>query len=354
MSPKDYQEKPEEILGRAPAEEAALFHELNEIGSEIVQRLDDERQDKREPRDRSDINYASELGHPCAKHLVYARLNWKEREPMDVDGAYRVEEGNRAEWWLTKDLGDIGFKVNEAQRSFGIPELQLRGRVDGLLPLNRVVKSASSFAQVPVEMKTINPNYWETTRTVEAIRRHRGWWIRGYPSQLNAYLYASSTPFGFFILKTFGKKPRVLPMIKNPDLWSADVAKLQLVNAHVAAGTYPEPIPFEDQVCGMCDWAHLCQPLRATGFQTVDPFDEPLLEEYLELKKWSKRFEEAKAGLIGTKDKPGKYWGINGVLLDIVISSRTQQRTMYDVPADVKAPFGRKQDVNITTIERII
>jgi hypothetical protein len=344
----------EQALGRVPRKEAAFLQQVNEVAAEIIERLDAERQDKREQRDRSDVNYASELGHSCQKRLVHARLDWNKKSPIDIDGMYRIAEGNQAEWQLAKDLGDVGFKLNESQRSFGIPELNLRGRVDGILPLNRRLPASPQTVAVPAEIKTINPNYWDSTRTIEDIKQHRAWWIRGYPSQLNAYLYSSSNPFGFFILKTFGKRPRILPMLKDQDLWDHDVAKLRAVNKHVEAGTYPEPIPFDSQICGMCDFAHLCQPLKATEFRTIEESDEPLLENYIMLKEWNERFEHAKATLIGSKDKPGKYWGINGVLHDIAISSITQQRTMYDVPADVKAPFGRKQDVNITTIERII
>lgn len=344
---------PEEALGRSPREEAALLQQANEIAAEIIERLDAERQDKRAPHDRRDVNYASEIGHPCQRRLVHARLDWDKKAPIDIDGMYRIQEGNQAEWQLNKDLGDVGFKLNESQRSFSVPELRLRGRVDGLLPLNRRLPAAPDIAAVPAEVKTIGPNYWDSTRTIEDIRGHRAWWIRGYPSQLNAYLYSSGSPFGFFVLKTFGKRPRILTMLRAPDLWDHDAAKLRAVNRHVEAGTYPEPIPHDSQICGMCDFSHLCQPLKATEFAEIDLADEPLLDNYLELKKWHERFEKVHKELVGSKDKPGKYYGVNAVLHDIVISSRTQQRTMYDVPAEVKAPFARKQEINITTIERM-
>ena len=345
---------PEKFLTSREAEyETFVLSQAEEIAAEIGQRLDTMRQDKREPKDHSAWNWASELGHPCKKFLVHARLDWKERQLMDIDGEYRVEEGNQAEWQLKKDLGDIGFVINESQRTFTIPELKIKGRVDGFLPLNREFRNFPGLASVPCEIKTINPNYWASTKTLEDIKTHRAWWIRGYPSQLNAYLYASNSPFGFFILKTFGKRPRIIPMLLDYDRLDGDFHKIEDVNRHVEAGTYPERIPYDPQICGMCDFAHICQPLRATEFSEVSASEEEVLKEFLWLKEWHEKYEDMKKRLIGDRNKPGRFWGINAVVGGFVIETKVQERTVYDIPAEVKAPYARKQEVVITQIKKI-
>jgi len=344
---------PEQALSRSPAADRLVLAQAEEIASEIGQRFDAERQGKREPWDHSASNWASEIGHPCKKFLVHARVDWRERQLMDIDGEYRVEEGNRAEWELKKDLGDIGFQLNETQRTFTIPELKVRGKVDGLLPLNREIRTHPKLIAVPCEIKTVNPNYWLTTKTIDDIKQHRAWWIRGYPSQLNAYLYASDSPFGYFILKTFGKRPRVLPMLLDYDRLDGDFRKIEDVNRHVEAGTYPEPIPYDPQVCGMCDFSHLCQPLRATEMEEISPGDVPMLELYLEYKDAKEKFEDFHKTLIGTKDKPGRYYGKNAIVNDITISTEVQRRKYYDVPDEVKAPYAETREIIITRIERI-
>jgi len=346
--------EPEKTIGQIPSENKATLQQLNEIAAEIIQKMDDSRQNKREPSDHSEWNWASEVGHPCKKFLVHARRDWKEKQPMDLDGSYRVEEGNRAEWEIKKELGNLGFQLNETQRSFQIPEIKIKGRVDGLMPLNRRVINAGNISTVPCEIKTMNPNYWESTKTIEDLKGHRGWWIRDYVSQLNIYLYASASPFGFFILKTFGKRPRILPMLLDYDLAAADFKKIEDVNRHVDAGTYPQPIPFEPQVCGMCGFSHLCQPLRATQFREIPINEMPELEEYLELKKWAARFEDVKKKLIGTGEKPGRYHGWEAICQDIAITTTSQMRTFYDgMPKEIKEPYAEKREIKITKIERI-
>lgn len=343
----------EEIPSRSPANDNLILSQAEEIAAEIGQRFDAARQGKREPWDHSAWNWASEIGHPCKKFLVHARVDWKDRQLMDIDGEYRVEEGSRAEWQLKKDLGDIGFQLNESQRTFTVPDLKIKGKVDGLLPLNREIRSLPKLIAVPIEIKTVNPNYWETTKTIEDIKRHRAWWIRGYPSQLNVYLYAPNSPFGFFILKTFGKRPRILPMLLDYDRLDGDFRKIEDVNRHVEAGTYPEPIPYDPQICGMCDFSHLCQPLKATKMEEVSQGDVPLLEFYLELKEQKEKFDDLHKKLVGTKDKPGRYHGKDAIINDIVISTTKQFRKFYSIPDEVKAPYEESKEIIITTIERV-
>lgn len=330
-----------------------LVQKLNEIASEIIERMDAKRQSKREPWDHSEYNWASEIGHPCKRNLVYARLNWKDRQLMDIDGEYRVEEGQRYEWEMKKELGDIGFELNETQRTLLIPELKIKGKIDGLLPIKAKFADYPELRQVPSEVKSIGPNYWDSTRTIEDIKRHRAWWIRGYPSQLNFYLYASGVPFGFFVLKTFGKRPRILPMLLDKERLQGDFAKIEDVNRHVEAKTYPEPIPYEPQICETCDFNHLCQPLKTTDFSEVPDSEVPILNHYLELKKWNEEYEALKSILIGTKEKPGRYYGKNAIVGDIEILTTIQQRTFYEIPKEVKEPYGEKHEIIITKIQRI-
>ncbi|OGD09389.1 MAG: hypothetical protein A2Y86_05240 [Candidatus Aminicenantes bacterium RBG_13_62_12] len=332
-----------------------------QVASEIGANLDDEREDKRPPRDHSKTNWASEIGHPCKKHLVHCRLDWREKKPMDLDGGYRVEEGNRAEWWMKKALGDVGFEIQGTQEYFRIPDAEIAGKIDGRLPLKRQIPGFPDKRTVACEIKSINPRYWDTVRTVEDMAGHRSWWIRGYPSQLNSALFYFKDPFGFFILTTFGKRPRILPVIFDEARMEGDLAKAYDVNAHAAAGTYPEPIPYDPQICGMCDFAHLCQPPRATEMREIPAGEVPILHQYVELEEWHERYLEARATLIGTAEKPGRYYGANAIVEDIQISSATQRRTFYPgVPEETKKeikklqePYAEKRELTITTIERI-
>ena len=332
-----------------------LEYEAGRLAHEIGARLDAERQDSRPPHDHSKSNWASQVGHPCKKHLVHCRLDWREKQPMDLDGGYRVEQGSRDEWWLRKALGDVGFEVVGAQEYFHIEELAVGGKVEGK------VRRPGTPGHVRIEIKSINPRYWESVRTVGDMAEHRAWWIRGYPSQLNCALFHWKEPFGLFMLTTFGKRPRILPFLYDEARMEGDAAKLRDVNAHAAAGTYPEPIPYDPQICGMCDFSHLCQPPRATEMREIPAGEVPILHQYVELEEWHERYLEARATLIGTADKPGRYYGANAIVEDIQVSSSVQRRTFYpETPEEVKRqikklqePYAEKREITITTIERV-
>ncbi len=336
-----------------PKAYSSTYQELQDAANEITARLDAARQAKRdeeEPRDRSDRNYASEIGHPCLKFLVHARLDWKQRKMPDITAEYRLEEGNEREWLVKKKLGDIGFELILSQKYYHLEDLRLRGKIDGIIPLPRPVQG---YREAPAEIKSINPQWWDGIKSIDDIRNHRKWWFRGYASQLNAYLFAADYPFGYFILDTFGKRPKIIPMERDEELWAHDSARIMQVNEYCEKKEYPAPIPYDPGICGMCDFAHLCQPLKATEFTEIPASEEEVLKEFLWLREFHEKYEEMKKTLIGDKNKPGRFWGVNAVVGSVVIETKIQQRTTYDIPAEVKAPYAKKQEVVITSIKRI-
>lgn len=338
-----------------------LYSKLNEVAAEMGAKLDAARP-AREPYDHSLNNWASEVPHPCLKNLVHCRVDWRKRQPMGIDGRWRVAEGTRIEWEVTKWLGDIGFELTQSQRRFctddpGMEEyrdLHISCKIDGASPMNgKLPEPFSRLKEIPVEIKTVNPNYWNSTKTIEDINRHPKFWIKKMTGQLNIGIVLSRSPGGLLIIATFGKKPRILPMLFSQDLWDRDQATARKVNAHVEAGTYPEPMPFDATVCGMCDFNHICQPIRPTKMTQIDPLDIFKLEQYLEFKDQKKKFDELHAELIGSKSKPGKYHGQDGVIEDIEISTTYQTRKSYKIPPEEKEKFYVGDDeVTVTKIER--
>ncbi|UCD07829.1 MAG: hypothetical protein JSW41_02590 [Candidatus Aenigmatarchaeota archaeon] len=334
---------------------------------QITSKMDALRQG-RKPHDHSEWNWASEIHHPCLKNLTHCRRDWENRQIMDLHGVYRTEEGQDQEWKIKKWLGDVGCELSRSQESFTWERYKIKGKIDGMLPIdirdeegNQIILPGeyAQFKEAPTEVKSIGPQFWNSTKTIEELKGHKKFWINKIPSQLNLYLVMSGIPFGFIILKTWGKKARILPMMIDYDLAELDISKAEKVNAHYEAGTYPEPMPFDATVCAMCDFNHICQPLKAqTNLVEISEIDEVELELYLELEDQKKQaqasFNEMEEKLIGDEEKPGKYFGKNAISGAIEIVTKTTTRKSYPgIPLEVKKPYEKENTKTKTTIRRI-
>jgi len=341
----------------------SLLLGLTEVAAEMGAKLDAERQPWG-PSDHSRYNWASEYHHPCKKHLVHCRLDWQQRQPMDVDGRWRVDEGISKEWEVKKWLGTAGYEITRSQEKFntdmkGLEQyksLRISGKIDGASPLKRAFPPPfEHLHEVPAEVKTVSPHYWDSTKTIEDIKRHSKFWIEKIPSQLNTYLVFMRKPGGLLIIATFGKKPRILPMLFDEELWERDSIMAKSVNYYVRMKKYPEPMPFDPTTCGLCSFDHICKPLHAAkDFVEIGAIDQMELEMYLELKEQHKEYEKMKEKLIGTKKKPGKYHGKNALQEDIEIKTIKYKQKTYEYPDDVKEKHrGDDKEVVKTTIERV-
>jgi len=342
--------------------EEILYTNLNEIAAEMSARLDAERPPW-EPRDHSQNNWSSEVHHPCLKSLVHCRVDWKQKQGIDLKGRWRVEEGIDKEWAVKKWLGDIGFELSHSQKRYSTDDpgmekfkhLHLSGKIDGLCPLNRALPEPfSKLKEVKAEIKTVNPNYWESTKTIEDIKKHSKFWIQKIPSQLNNYLFMDNSPGGLLIIASFGKPLRILPMLVDQELWEYDMNRIMKVNAHVEAGTYPEPIPYDSTVCGMCDFNHLCAPLKSTDIIDESEVNEMELQVYKDMEEQAKQFKEMHADLIGSMEKPGKYFGKSAFVGNYEINTTRGMRKKYPgIPKELKKPYEVEYELIQTKIERI-
>lgn len=339
-----------------------LLQELTEVAAEMGAKMDAERQPW-PPSDHSRYNWASEYHHPCKKNLVHCRLDWQERQQMDVRGRWRTDEGMSKEWDVKKWLGTAGYEITRSQEKFNTDmkglekykSLRISGKIDGASPLNRKFSPPfEHLREVPAEVKTVSPHYWNSTKTIEDLKRHPKFWIQKIPSQLNTYMVFMRKPVGLLIIATFGMKPRIIPMLFDFDLWERDSIMARSVNYYVRMKKYPEPMPFDPTTCGLCSFDHICKPLHSTGLVEISAINQIELEMYLELKEQRDEFNREKARLIGTKEKPGIYHGKNALQDDIEIKTIKYPQKQYKYSDDVKEKH-RVDDIEVvkTTIERI-
>ena len=356
-----------EIFPARPPEgrpEAKIYGGLCLLAAEVGAKLDNAIAEDHDPWDHSRSNWASEIGHPCLLNLTFKRTRWKEERRMDLDGLWRVKEGRDQEKRTKALLDEVGFTLVKAQCRVELANILLTGKIDGMIETPAKYKRFfEGVREIPVEIKSINPIYWPATRTIWDIKNHPKFWIRKHTTQLNIYLVGHRLPGGLLILKTFGQRPRILPMAFDPDLFARDRAMAEAVNRHVAAGTFPTPIPYERDTCSMCGFNHLCRPMRIAEFIPVEQSETVLLEYFLELqeaaKKAKENFEEIKEKLIGDDDKPGKYYGQNGIINDIEIQTKIRNGKEIDLTPEAKAEiekieeaFIKRKESKITSIKR--
>ena len=330
-------------------QDGKLLGWLNGVAMEIVGSMDQARPPK--PPWKAYTNWASALHHPCARHLTYKRLNWKDARPMDLSGRYRVEEGKLQEGVITRMLTDVGFEVSLTQVHYDWPEYEISGRTDG--SLHRLYEPTGEQMEIPLEITTVNPYYWDGTKTIEDIKNHPKFWINRKASQLNLYLLMKPKPAGMLVLKTWGNRPRLLPMLLDYELGEQDIKMAELVNGHVAAGTYPDRIPYDNTVCEMCDFNHLCKPVRLTKAAEVDAATAAELVKYCDLQTAVDEQKQLAKKLIGEKKKPGIFYDKDMFIDDIEIKTKRYDRDQKKCPADCDLCTIEQIPIISTSIKRI-
>ena len=72
------------------------------------------------------------------------------------------------------------------------------------------------------------------------------------------------------------------------EMGERDLKTAEEVNAHVEAGTLPDRIPYDNSICGLCDFDAICQPISKAELEEVTPEQIKLLNDYLELEQSKK------------------------------------------------------------------
>lgn len=330
------------------------LRQLQEIAYDIGNRMEstvETKRDKKGPEYHSDANRASEIGHPCERFLVYARMRWEERKQKDVRTIARLNAGTAMEEEVESWLLKSGYKVTLQQKSTTWDKYRITGKIDGFI-------AGPNRRKWPIEIFSVMPWFWDSTRSIEAIKKHPKYWIRRKATQLNVYLVLENQEGGFLIIGSFGKLPRVLPMMLDFDMAEGHIQKCIRVNEHVEAGTLPDRIEYASDVCGLCDFDHICMPLQyASNIQEISAADYAELIKYLELRSTVEEYNELERKLIGTKDAPGVFYGANALHREVEITTTTWGTKALRMPPAVKHLMNRKYQQTVrasrTTINYI-
>jgi hypothetical protein len=269
-------------------------------------------------------NYASEAGHPCERYLYYQRTAWEKKEPHDVTLQFIFDGGNTIEELAMKELKEAGFKIVEGQRYFQWKDLQVSGRVDFRIPVNRHL--------IPVEVKGLNHREWSNLNSVQDMLDSKAPWVQRYPAQLLLYQMMSEEEWGLFYIKS---KSTYVPKCIWVHLYDwlgyldTVVDKIERVNKAVETGEVPDRMEFDEKISPDCPYFTLCQPdlhLGEGAELLVDSELEEALERREELKEGHKEYEEV------DKYVKAKVKGLTkGIIGNFLITGREVERKGYTV-----------------------
>ncbi|MDD5722662.1 MAG: hypothetical protein PHY29_02855 [Syntrophales bacterium] len=272
-------------------------------------------------------NRASECGHPCERYLVFNRTRWQEKTLPRPELQFIFDLGNILEPAVIRDLQDAGFSVNQTQRGFEWKEYDITGSIDG-----KIVVDGQAW---PLEIKTMSPYVFNGINSVEDMTKGRYLYLRKYPTQLNLYCLMDNKEKGVFILKNkVNGAMKEVWMSLDYDLGEATLKKIERVNRHIEHGFVPDPIEWDDDICGECPFLHICLPDRTVDAMKIEDDTELLSllnqrealvanhKQYEEIDKEIKeRIKERDKLLVGPwfieggwKDrkgyevKPSRYW----------------------------------------------
>lgn len=219
-------------------------------------------------------NRASSIGHVCERKLVFDRTRWQEAALYDVGLQFIFDEGNLQEAQVLKDLADAGVVVIEQQRDYEWKQYNLTAHLDGKVMDYEIAKA------FPLEIKSMNPFTFKQINSATDILQSKKPYIRAYAAQMQVYLLLSNSERGVFLFKdkSSGQLKEVW-MDLDLEFAEALIQRCERINAHVAANTIPEPIPWNEDVCGRCAYAHICLPEAKR--EALDLTNDPELEKKL-------------------------------------------------------------------------
>jgi hypothetical protein len=189
----------------------------------------------------------------------------------------------------------------------------------------------------PCEVKSAAPNAFASINSVQDMLHHKWAYMRRYPAQLTLYLLMDNKERGLFLFKNKSTgELKEIWMDLDMDFAESLVQKAEAINKHVAEGTLPSPMEYQEDICGDCGFVHICLPDRI-GKEVEISDNTELLElviRYNTLKPGAKEFDEVNDRI--NKIVEGKEKILVG---DWFIEGKWQARMSYEIPAEIKAQY---------------
>ena len=268
-------------------------------------------------------NWASAIGHECDRYLVLSRTKWQEKTLHGVDLQFRFDEGKLHEQAVLKILQESGIEVIEQRRAFSWPEYQITGKIDA--------KVLVENKAIPLEIKSASSFSYKSINSIEDLLNGKYPYLRKYPAQLTLYMLMSNEEQGLFIFKDKGSgqlKEILMPL--DYAYGESLIQKAERVNKHFKNNTIPDPIPYDEMICGDCGFIHICLP--EIKRDALEIKNDPEIE--LKLRRWEETKSIAKEYELLDKEIKGQFKNQEKVVIgDYFITGKPQERKAFTAKA---------------------
>ena len=280
----------------------------------------------------------SDIGE-CDRQMVYSVTNWQDKPAIEPDLKARFEVGNVQEREVITELRQLGYDLILQQEPVEIKnrtgEMMARGKVDGHIKYHGI--------KIPVEIKSMHPQVFDRIESLEDFKKKP--YLRKYLKQMTMYLYGNNVEEGLFLLTNCLGLWKVFVITLDFGEGEQILQRLERVHAALKNKTLPDRIEFRDEICGKCDFAHICLPDVMRKELNVLT-DEDLLSN-LERRELTHEASSEYARVDKkVKDFLKKHKIEKGVAGEFIITSRT-----IDTKERAAVPAGQQTRYEISRVE---
>lgn len=229
----------------------------------------------------------SNLGHPCERYLYLLIKHWDEQKPHDVGLQSIFDLGNTMEEYTIKNIKEAGYEViTPTVRSWKIDKPFITGRED-------IRIKDENGELLPVEIKGLSPFEFDKLNSIDDFFKSKRHYVRGYPAQLQIYMYHFSKEKGFFALtnKLTGQT-KFIEMPFDYEYAESLLQKAERIYKALDENTPPDSCD-DVNVCENCPLQHICGDVKRvpTDIETDDEL-ETLINRKQELAAAKREYEE--------------------------------------------------------------
>ncbi len=266
---------------------------------------------------------ASNLGHPCERYLYLLIKHWQEQKPIDVGLQNIFDLGNTLEEHTIKNIKEAGYEVfTPTCRAWQIDKPLITGRED-------IRIKDENGELLPVEIKGISPFEWDRLNSIEDFLNSKKAYIKGYPAQLQIYMYYFAKEKGFFALtnKLTGET-KFIEMPFNWDYADALLKKAERIYKCIEDDVLPDTCS-DVSYCENCQLSHICGTRRKSTDILIDEELDALINRKMELQPLKSEYEKIDREIkskVGQREKviTGQY----------LIQRTAVKKQAYTVPAN--------------------